>query len=61
MLKLTFDMTQESANQPMNSTLGDVILVGNNASFKLVTKLKQPPMVFPRFSSYEVLLKLPPV
>ena len=54
MMKITFDLTQENNSQPINSTLGDVILIGNNASYKLVTKLNPPPPVFTNFRSYEV-------
>lgn len=54
MLKLMFDLAQQSGSQPINSSLGDVILVGNNASYRLVTKLGSSPPVFPTFRSYEV-------
>ena len=54
MLKLTFELTQQNSSQPTNSNLGDVILVGNNASYRLVMKLNPPPPDYPSFRNYEV-------
>ena len=54
MLRLMFELSQKNSSQPTNSTLGDVILIGNNASYRLVTKLNQPPPDSPVFRSYVV-------
>ena len=54
MLRLMFELSQQNSSQPTNSTLGDVILIGNNASYRLVTKLDPPPTEYPSFRSYVV-------
>ncbi|XP_065068970.1 laminin subunit gamma-1-like [Rhopilema esculentum] len=57
MLSLTFLLSQDTTNQPINSSLGDVILRGNNASYTLVTKLNAAPLQHPSFRSYKVMFQ----